>query len=39
LVGYGFGIAITTPLGPIRIDLAWGPDGTRQTWLSLGAPF
>jgi outer membrane protein insertion porin family len=39
LVGYGFGVAITTPLGPIRIDLAWGPDGTRQTWLSLGAPF
>jgi outer membrane protein insertion porin family len=39
LVGYGFGIAISTPLGPIRIDLAWGPDGTRQTWLSLGSPF
>jgi outer membrane protein insertion porin family len=39
LVGYGFGVAISTPLGPIRIDLAWGPDGTRQTWLSLGAPF
>ncbi len=39
LVGFGFGVAISTPLGPIRIDLAWGPDGTRQTWLSLGAPF
>lgn len=37
--GYGFGIAITTPLGPIRIDLAWGPGGSRQTWLSLGSPF
>lgn len=39
LVGYGVGVAINTPLGPIRIDLAWGPDGSRQTWLSLGAPF
>jgi len=39
-VAYGLGIAINTPLGPIRIDLAWrGLDGTRQTWLSLGAPF
>src|SRR2546422_980656 len=38
--GYGVGIAINTPLGPIRIDLAWrGLDGSRQTWLSLGAPF
>jgi outer membrane protein insertion porin family len=36
---YGVGFAIATPLGPIRIDLAWAPDGTRQTWLSLGAPF
>jgi len=39
VIGYGVGIALNTPLGPIRIDLAWGPDGTRQTWLSLGAPF
>ena len=38
-VGYGVGIALNTPLGPIRIDLAWGPGGARQTWLSLGAPF
>jgi len=38
-VGYGVGIAFNTPLGPIRIDLAWGPGGQRQTWLSLGAPF
>jgi outer membrane protein insertion porin family len=38
-VGYGFGVAIATPLGPIRVDLAWAPDGTRQTWLSLGSPF
>lgn len=38
--GYGVGIAINTPLGPIRIDMAWrGLDGSRQTWLSLGAPF
>ncbi len=39
VIGYGVGIALNTPLGTIRIDLAWGPDGTRQTWLSLGAPF
>lgn len=38
-VGYGIGVAINTPLGPIRIDLAWASDGSRQTWLSLGAPF
>ncbi len=38
-VGYGVGLAINTPLGPIRIDLAWAADGSRQTWLSLGAPF
>lgn len=37
-IGYGVGIAISTPLGPIRIDLAFGPEG-QQTWLSLGAPF
>jgi outer membrane protein insertion porin family len=39
LVGYGVGVAISTPLGPIRIDLAWGPGGTALTWLSLGSPF
>lgn len=37
-VGYGIGVAIKTPLGPIRIDLAFGPEG-RQVWLSLGSPF
>lgn len=37
-IGYGVGIALSTPLGPIRIDLAFGPEG-QQTWLSLGAPF
>lgn len=37
-VGYGVGIAVRTPLGPIRIDIAFGPQGT-QTWLSLGTPF
>jgi len=36
--GYGVGIAVKTPIGPIRIDFAFGPEG-RQTWLSLGAPF
>lgn len=37
-VGYGVGVALQTPLGPVRIDLAFGPHGT-QTWLSLGTPF
>lgn len=37
-VGYGAGIAVKTPVGPIRIDFAFGPEG-QQTWLSLGAPF
>jgi len=37
-VGYGFGVAINTPVGPIRVDLAFGPRG-QQTWVSLGAPF
>ncbi|HET6781431.1 MAG TPA: BamA/TamA family outer membrane protein, partial [bacterium] len=37
-IGYGVGVALQTPLGPIRIDIAFGPHGT-QTWLSLGTPF
>lgn len=37
-IGYGVGVAVATPVGPIRIDLAFGPEG-RQTWVSLGAPF
>lgn len=37
-MGYGFGVGINTPVGPIRIDFAFGPEG-RQTWFSLGAPF
>lgn len=37
-LGYGVGVALATPLGPIRIDVAFGPEGT-QTWLSLGSPF
>jgi len=36
--GYGIGVSINTPVGPIRIDYAIGPEG-RQTWLSLGQPF
>lgn len=37
-VGYGVGVAVSTPIGPIRLDFAWGPEG-QQTWISLGAPF
>jgi outer membrane protein insertion porin family len=36
--GYGVGFAIKTPVGPLRIDFAFGPQG-RQTWFSVGAPF
>lgn len=36
--GYGFGVAVKTPVGPLRIDFAFGAQG-RQTWLSVGSPF
>lgn len=36
--GYGIGVAIGTPVGPIRIDLAFGAEG-QQTWISVGSPF
>jgi len=36
--GYGIGFAVKTPVGPLRIDFAFGPQG-RQTWFSVGAPF
>jgi len=36
--GAGIGISVSTPVGPIRIDYAVGPEG-RQTWLTIGAPF
>ena len=36
--GYGIGIVVKTPVGPLRIDFAFGPQG-RQTWLSVGSPF
>ena len=36
--GYGIGIAVKTPVGPLRIDFAFGAQG-RQTWLSVGSPF
>ena len=34
----GVGVSVSTPVGPIRIDLAFGPEG-RQTWLTIGHPF
>jgi outer membrane translocation and assembly module TamA len=36
--GFGIGVAVKTPVGPLRIDFAFGPQG-RQTWLSVGSPF
>ncbi len=37
-VDYGIGTAFNSPLGVIRIDFAWSPEGT-QTWINLGHPF
>ncbi len=37
-VGYGVGLALKTPVGPVRIDFAFGAEGY-QTWLSIGSPF
>ncbi len=37
-LGYGVGVALKTPVGPLRIDVAFVPGGY-QTWLSLGSPF
>lgn len=34
----GIGVSVGTAVGPIRIDLAFGPEG-RQTWLTIGHPF
>ncbi len=34
----GIGVSVNTAVGPIRIDLAVGPEG-RQTWLTIGHPF
>lgn len=38
LLGYGAGISVKTPVGPIRIDYAIGSEGT-QTWITIGHPF
>lgn len=36
---YGIGVLVNTPIGPIRIDHAIGPNGRTQTWLYFGHPF
>ncbi len=36
---YGVGVLVNAPIGPIRIDVAWGPAGQTQTWLYFGHPF
>ncbi len=36
---YGLGVLVNSPIGPIRIDYAIGPDGRAQTWLYFGHPF
>lgn len=37
-LGYGVAVSVSTAVGPIRIDYAFGPEG-RQTWLTIGHPF
>ena len=37
-VGYGVGIRVNTPIGPIRIDYGLGEDGAR-THFSIGHAF
>jgi len=38
LLGYGLGIRVKTPLGPIRLDLGFSKDGSR-THFSIGQMF
>ena len=38
LVGFGAGIRVQTPIGPIRLDLGKGDDGIR-THFGIGASF
>jgi len=37
-IGYGVGIMLNTPIGPVRLDVAFG-QGSTQTWISIGSPF
>ncbi len=36
--GYGIGVSVGTPIGPIRVDYAIGAGGN-QTWITIGQPF
>jgi outer membrane protein insertion porin family len=36
--GLGIGLRVSTPLGPIRLDLGWGGEGNR-THFSFGQSF
>lgn len=37
-IGYGVGVSIKTPIGPVRLDVAFG-QGSTQTWIVIGSPF
>ncbi|MGH2348941.1 MAG: BamA/TamA family outer membrane protein, partial [bacterium] len=37
-IGYGVGVMLNTPIGPVRLDVAFG-QGSTQTWISIGSPF
>lgn len=38
-LGYGVGVGFRTPLGPIRIDFGFRPDGGSRTHFSIGGSF
>ncbi|MDY6938437.1 MAG: BamA/TamA family outer membrane protein, partial [Cyanobacteriota bacterium] len=38
-IGYGFGIRVQSPLGPIRIDLGWNDEGDNRFHFGIGERF
>ncbi|MBE9041093.1 BamA/TamA family outer membrane protein [Oscillatoriales cyanobacterium LEGE 11467] len=38
-IGYGFGIRVQSPIGPIRIDLGWNDEGDNRFHFGLGERF
>lgn len=37
--GYGGGLRIKSPLGPVRVDLGWNDQGDRQVQFGIGERF
>ena len=38
-IGYGFGIRVQSPIGPIRIDLGWNDEGDNRFHFGIGERF